>query len=151
MINSISNGISVRPPLHMADAPVRKIEIYETDARYVPAELYIKTRSAEMETDWTHVWEDLGLLRPSTVAREIAHQEQGKLMDNVAQKARDGDRIANISSKEKSVFGNIATERYMRQGQANVQLVAAPSQGVFINFRIYAPEIHVEVRGGPLK
>ncbi|MNJ69502.1 hypothetical protein D3C77_658590 [compost metagenome] len=55
--------------------------------------------------------------------------------------------MANIAAGEKNVFGNIAHERYMRKGQKEITLEALPKQGVYIDFRIYPPEIEIDPRG----
>ncbi|MNI19690.1 hypothetical protein D3C73_731350 [compost metagenome] len=126
-------------------------KIYQTDASYIPAELHISTRNPEMVADWTPIWEELGLPRPLTVSRELVQKRGSELLEGIAQKSRDGDRIANISSGEKNVFGNLALERYIRKGQTEVALVSLPSQGLHIDVTIYPPEIYVEVRGRNLK
>ncbi|WP_127194041.1 DUF6470 family protein [Paenibacillus anaericanus] len=127
------------------------IKIYQTSAAYTPAELNITTRNPEMQADWIPVWEELGLPQPSTVARELVQKRVGQLENDIAEKSREGDRIANISSGEKNVFGKIAMERYMRQGQSTVVLMAIPSRGLHIDVKIYSPEINIEVRGRLLK
>ncbi|CAH0118017.1 hypothetical protein PAE9249_00482 [Paenibacillus sp. CECT 9249] len=118
-----------------------------TQFTYVPAEMHIRTHTAEMEANWTPVWEELGLPRPLTVAHEIKQQAQSEIMNGIAQKARDGDRIANLKTREKNVFGNMAMERYIQKGQREVTLVAAPAFGVNIDVKIIPPEIRIETRG----
>ncbi|MNJ74180.1 hypothetical protein D3C77_710720 [compost metagenome] len=49
--------------------------------------------------------------------------------------------------KEKNIFGQIAHDRYMREGAKEITIDVIPKQGVHIDFRIYPPEIHVEARG----
>ncbi|GGH32997.1 DUF6470 family protein [Paenibacillus segetis] len=115
--------------------------------KYRPAELTVRLTSPEMITDWTSVFDDLGLKRPDSLMNEIGQQSQGIYLSNIALKAQEGDRVANISSGEKNVFGHIAHERYMRNGQKEVTLEALPRQGVYIDFRIYPPEIQVDPRG----
>lgn len=115
--------------------------------KYRPAELTVRLTSPEMITDWTSVFDDLGLKRPDSLKNEIEQKSQGIYMNNIALKAQEGDRVANISSGEKNVFGHIAHERYMRTGPKEVTLEALPKQGVYIDFRIYPPEIQVDPRG----
>ncbi|GAA0377841.1 DUF6470 family protein [Paenibacillus motobuensis] len=114
---------------------------------YRPAELSVRLTSPELETDWTSVFDDLGLKRPGSLMKEITSESKMITLQNIAAKAQEGDRIANISSGEKNVFGHIAHERYMRKGQKEVTVEALPRQGVYIDFRIYPPEIHIEARG----
>lgn len=114
---------------------------------YRPAELNIRMKSAEMDTDWTSVFNDLELKRPMTLAKEIEQQARSKAIENVAIKAQEGDRMMNIAAGEKNVFGRIAHDRYMRNGQKEVTVEAIPHQGVIIDFRIYPPEISIDPRG----
>ncbi|MNW45371.1 hypothetical protein D3C74_226340 [compost metagenome] len=115
--------------------------------KYRPAELSVRLTSPEMTTDWTNVFDDLGLKRPHSLMREVEGQIQASTLQDIATKSREGDRIANIASGEKNVFGHIAHERYMRKGQKEITIEALPRQGVIIDFRIYPPEIQVDPRG----
>ncbi|MEK4239934.1 DUF6470 family protein [Paenibacillus sp. FSL H7-0714] len=115
--------------------------------KYIPAELTVQLHPAELVTDWTTVFDDLDLKRPQSLMRDLANQNRSIAIENVSIKAQEGDRIANISSGEKNVFGAIAHDRYMRKGQKEITLEALPRQGVYIDFRIHAPEIQVDARG----
>ncbi|WP_055106059.1 DUF6470 family protein [Paenibacillus ihumii] len=115
--------------------------------QYRPAELTVRLTPPEMITDWSSVFDDLELKRPHSLMREIEGKIQGELLQNIATKAQEGDRVANISAGEKNVFGKIAHQRYMQNGQKEVTIAALPTQGVYIDFRIYPPEINVEARG----
>lgn len=115
--------------------------------QYRPAELTVRLTPPEMITDWSSVFDDLGLKRPHSLMREIEGRIQGGVLQDIAAKVQEGDRVANISSGEKNVFGNIAHQRYMRNGQKEITVEALPRQGVYIDFRIYPPEINVEARG----
>lgn len=115
---------------------------------YRPAELSIRLTSPELVTDWTSVFNDLGFKRPDSLMRELQQQSQGISLQNIAVKTQEGDRVANLAAGEKNVFGHIAHERYMRKGQKEVTIEALPRQGVYIDFRIYPPEIQVDPRGG---
>jgi hypothetical protein len=114
---------------------------------YRPAEITIRMKSAEMETDWTSVFYDMELKRPITVAKELGQAAMAKAIEDVAIKAQEGDRMMNIAAGEKNVFGKIAHDRYMRNGQKEITVEAIPHQGVLIDFRIYPPEITVDPRG----
>lgn len=114
---------------------------------YRPAEITIRMKSAEMETDWTSVFYDMELKRPITVAKELGQAAMEKAIEDVAIKAQEGDRMMNIAAGEKNVFGKIAHDRYMRNGQKEITVEAIPHQGVLIDFRIYPPEITVDPRG----
>lgn len=114
---------------------------------YRPAEITIRMKSAEMETDWTSVFYDMELKRPITVAKELGQAAMAKAIEDVAIKAQEGDRMMNIAASEKNVFGKIAHDRYMRNGQKEITVEAIPHQGVLIDFRIYPPEITVDPRG----
>ncbi|MFR9710718.1 DUF6470 family protein [Paenibacillus sp. MB22_1] len=114
---------------------------------YRPAEITIRMKSAEMETDWTSVFYDMELKRPITVAKELGQAAMEKAIEDVAIKAQEGDRMMNIAVGEKNVFGKIAHDRYMRNGQKEITVETIPHQGVLIDFRIYPPEITVDPRG----
>ncbi|RCX19081.1 hypothetical protein DFP94_10597 [Fontibacillus phaseoli] len=114
---------------------------------YRPPEITISMKSAEMVTDWTSVFNDLELKRPMTLGKELQQQARSQTIQNVAIKAQEGDRMMNIAAGEKNVFGRIAHERYMRNGQKEITVEAIPHQGVVIDFRVYPPEISVDPRG----
>ncbi|WP_334072157.1 DUF6470 family protein [Paenibacillus sp. A14] len=114
---------------------------------YRPAELTIRMKSADMNTDWTSVFNDLELKRPMTLGKDLEQQARTQTIQNIAIKAQEGDRMMNIAAGEKNVFGRIAHDRYMRNGQKEVTVEAIPHQGVVIDFRIYPPEISVDPRG----
>ncbi|MCH1640511.1 DUF6470 family protein [Paenibacillus timonensis] len=115
--------------------------------KYRPAELTIRLTPPLMETDWTGVYDDLGLKRPSSLLKELNQKSQRVVMENISLRAKEGDRIARIQSGEENVFGQIAFERYMRNGQKELTVDALPKHGVVIDFRIYPPEIQVNPRG----
>lgn len=78
---------------------------------YRPAELTVRLTSPEMITDWTSVFDDLGLKRPNSLMREMKQESQGISLQNIVVKVQEGNRVANIAAGEKNVFGNIAHER----------------------------------------
>lgn len=114
---------------------------------YRSPEITISMKSAQMDTDWTSVYNDLELKRPETLGKELEQQAKAKAIQNVAIKAQEGDRMMNIAAGEKNVFGRIAHDRYMSNGQKEITVEAIPHQGVVIDFRIYPPEISVDPRG----
>ncbi|MFU1796317.1 DUF6470 family protein [Paenibacillus azoreducens] len=114
---------------------------------YVPAELTIRTQAAELQTDMTEVYEDLGLKRPSTMGQEISGEARQILLQNTALKAQEGDRMLNPKARKGNVFGDIAHQRYMRTGPKEITIEALPKHGVHIDFRIHPPEIHIETKG----
>ncbi|MCG7384094.1 DUF6470 family protein [Paenibacillus sp. ACRRY] len=114
---------------------------------YIPAEITISRRDAEMSVDWTEVFNDMDLKRPGALMKDLKQRTEIQFIQNLATKSQEGDRIANIASGEKNVFGNIAHARYMRNGQKEINVELVPKQGVHIDFRIFPPEIHIEARG----
>ncbi|MBY9077609.1 hypothetical protein KIH86_27730 [Paenibacillus sp. HN-1] len=118
-----------------------------TWGKYIPAELTVRLRPAELTTDWTSVYNDLDLKRPQSLMKDLEQEARSQGLENIAIKAQEGDRMANLAAGEKNVFGAIAHSRYMRSGQKEVTVEALPSQGVYIDFRIYPPEIHVDPKG----
>ncbi|MEC0370807.1 DUF6470 family protein [Paenibacillus chibensis] len=114
---------------------------------YVPAELTIRTQAADLQTDMTEVYEDLGLKRPSTFRQEDTAETRQILLENIALKAQEGDRMLNPKARKGNVFGDVAHQRYMRTGPKEVTIEALPRHGVYIDFRIHPPEIHIEAKG----
>lgn len=114
---------------------------------YVPAELNIRTQAAEIQTDMTEVYEDLGLKRPSTFRQEETAETRQIHLENIVMKAQDGDRMRNPKAREGNVFGDNAHQRYMRTGSKEVTIEALPRHGVYIDVRIHPPEIHIEAKG----
>lgn len=114
---------------------------------YIPAELTIRTQAADLQTDMTEVYEDLGLKRPSTFRQEDTAETRQILLENIALKAQEGDRMLNPKARKGNVFGDAAHQRYMRTGPKEVTIEALPRQGVYIDFRIHPPEIHIEAKG----
>jgi len=117
----------------------------EVDAHYRPAEMTIRRRLPEIEADWTRVWEDLGVLRPSTNAREQAKKSEQTLHEDLVHLVRNGDRIRDIKQEPGNIYGKIAFETYMRKGAVDVTVVAAPRQGPKFDVRIYPVEIDIKV------
>lgn len=101
-----------------------------------PADMKINYHYPTIEADWTLVWEDLGLKRPSTISKEWKDEAIQEGLEGAKQKARDGDRIANLKAHEDNVYGNIAFEAFLRrQGDVEVIVDALPDQGP--DFDIY--------------
>ncbi|MCM3338732.1 DUF6470 family protein [Paenibacillus sp. MER TA 81-3] len=121
-------------------------QIQSNTFRYEPAELHIRNHSAEMDTNWEQVWDELGLKKPLGVAREVREVSQEAALQATVQYAQEGDRLGNIA-KQKTTFGQLAFERYMQKGQKEVRIYALPSQGVSIDVRIFPPEIQVQTKG----
>ena len=106
------------------------------------AQMDIRTKNPDIRADWTHVWEDLGLERLSTVSRKLTAKYQREYLNNVAQKARDGDRLANLAG-EKNAISNIAWESMFRKRKVEVELEALPREGPRFEVTIYPPDIKV--------
>jgi len=145
----IIQAITTGPPLGIPKPnPVRTITPKtEVDASYVPAKLEIRNRSAEMDTDWRQVWDELGLQRPSTYQKEfdgkIAAEFAQDLTVNVQQGDESGD-LRNPSSP--NIFGRQAYEDYMRKSRVEVAIDVAPKSRVKFDIRVHPPEIDVQVR-----
>jgi hypothetical protein len=115
--------------------------------QYRPSDITIRSKQAELTTDWTNVYNDMDLKRPETLRRDTSRQIEATFTESIAVKAQEGDRIGHLASHEKNAFGHIAYERFARHGQKEVNVGLVPTQGVYIDFKIYPPEIHVEARG----
>lgn len=115
--------------------------------RYEPAQLDIQLRNPEMDANWEAVWEELGLLPPSSFAKELKSEATQQAAENLVSRVQEGDRLGNIAKNKQLTFGDIAFERYMRRGVKDVQLFALPRLGVSIDVTIYPPEITIETKG----
>jgi len=125
---------------------VRQIQAAPT-YRYEPAQLDIELHNPEMDANWEAVWEELGVLPPSSLAQDLKARAMQQGLDNIATRVQEGDRIGNIAKNKDLSFGDLAFERYIRRGVKEVQLQALPRFGVSIDVRIYPPEITVETKG----
>lgn len=111
---------------------------------YRPAEMDIQVRSAEFTIDWRRVWDSMGLENPQSFMRSRNQQITHEAAEAVAQKARDGNRIAkSVKNKDQGVFGDLAFEKFMREGQPNIKHVLMPAQGPKIEFTTYMPKITI--------
>ncbi|ANS76099.1 hypothetical protein AWM70_17165 [Paenibacillus yonginensis] len=115
--------------------------------QYRPADITIRIKQAELTTDWTNVYNDMDLKRPEKLRKDLSGKTNAEFTQSVAEKAQEGDRIGNLARNEKNAFGHVAFERFTRFGQKETNIALVPSQGVYIDFRSYPPEIHVEARG----
>src|SRR5690606_34185020 len=107
----------------------------EVDARHIPPEIEIRNRPAEIEADWTQVWEDLGVRRHYTLLKELTDKAQRELAEEIVVKVRQGDEKADLRNREPNIFGRHAFENYMRRSKAEVVLDAVPRFGVKFDVR----------------
>ncbi|WP_088548161.1 DUF6470 family protein [Paenibacillus aquistagni] len=114
--------------------------------QYEPAELDIKWQPAEMDADWDAIWEEIGVLPSSALTKSLSEEAVRKGLESIQTRAQEGDRVGNIA-KGSVTPGQIAFERYMRDGKKEVQLEALPRFGVSIDVRVYPPEIEVKTKG----
>ncbi|MGZ9586267.1 DUF6470 family protein [Paenibacillus marinisediminis] len=121
-------------------------QIQSHSFRYEPAELHISTRNPEMDADWEAVWEEIGVLPPSSLAKELKSDAFLNGLESIAQHTQEGDQLGNIAKNNVS-YGELVFQRYIRSGVKEVQLQALPRFGVSIDVRIYPPEIKVETKG----
>ncbi|HEY8529485.1 MAG TPA: DUF6470 family protein [Paenibacillaceae bacterium] len=119
----------------------------EVDARHIPPEIEIRNRPAEIEADWTQVWEDLGVRRHYTLLKELTDKAQRELAEEIVVKVRQGDEKADLRNREPNIFGRHAFENYMRRSKAEVVLDAVPRFGVKFDVRVHPPEIEVRTPG----
>lgn len=118
----------------------------QTDVRYQPPDLKIKTRQADMDVDMTHVFEDWGALRPSSFRKEIENRAEKAYVQGVTDEVRNGRRIRDIHKESGNVYGQIAFQTYMRGANREVVLDALPKQPAKIDIRIHPPEIDFEMK-----
>jgi len=125
-----------------ADLRIRRASVL-IDLKTEPARMEIRTRNPDIRADWTQVWEDLGLERWSVYMRKQTAKFKKEALDKIAQKARDGDRLANLAAGEKNAISNIAWESMFRKAKPEVQLAALPRHGPRFDVKVYPPEIKV--------
>ncbi len=130
--------------------PVKPIQTVtppaKVDARYEPARMTIRNRAAEMDTDWTPVWDERGAKKPYSLLRECNERTQRHYAEDLVAQVRDGDRIGDLRNKGQGIFGDVAFARYMRQNHVEVTMVAAPKYGLHFDVRVHPPEINVETK-----
>lgn len=114
------------------------------NVQYQPAELTIQRKDPDIQVDWRPVLDSLGLKTPTGFLREREMRTTQQFYENVAQTARDGDRMENIASGEKNVDGKIAHGKYMRSLQVETNVGLMPERGPIFQVSIYPPDIHVE-------
>lgn len=131
-----------------ADLKIERADVL-LNIKTEPARMDIRTKNPDIRVEWTHVWEDLGLERQSTVIRKTTAKFKREYLDGVAQKARDGDRLANLAAGEKNAISNIAWESMFRNRKVEVELEALPREGPRFDVTIYPPDI--EVRPGKVE
>lgn len=137
-------GTARDPRLIKPQAPVQTvIPPADIHPQYEPATLNIKQGQADMSVDWTEVWENMGIHRPSTSAREQAAKSQQELAEDTAIDVRNGDRTRDINREKGNIFGKIAFETYMRKGEADTKIVTSPNFGPKIDIRVHPPQIKV--------
>ncbi|WP_372629508.1 DUF6470 family protein [Cohnella sp.] len=145
----IIQGITSGPPLGIPKPnPVRTIiPKAEVDASHVPAKLEIRNRSAEMRTDWRQVWDELGLLRPSTYQREMDKKMEAEFAQELIVNVRQGDEAGDLRNPSKpNIFGRQAYEDYMRRSKVEVAIDVAPKSRVKFDIRVHPPEIDIQTR-----
>lgn len=117
------------------------------DASYTPAEIEITTKNVEMDADWEPVWEELGVLKPSTQAKELSAEARREILERISDRARNGRRIRDIHMEKGNIYGKIAFEKYMKSNKVDIRIEALPKFGVQIDVKIYPPEIRVSTKG----
>ena len=138
-------GTARDPRLIKPQAPIKTvIPPADIHPHYQPAVLTIKRGQAEINADWTNVWENMGIRRPSTSAREQARKSQEELAEDIEFDVKNGDRIRDIHKNKGNIYGQIAFETYMRKGEADSKIVTAPNFGPKIDIRVHPPKIKVQ-------
>lgn len=121
-----------------------KQEAPRVDIDSKPADMQIQRHDPDIQADWTHVWEDLGLKRISTLAEERKAEGARKALELIGQIARNGDRVADLKAREDNVFGNIARDEFFRRrGEVEVVLDALPNQGPTWQVNVRPPDIEI--------
>lgn len=145
IIQGITSGLPLGIP---KPNPVRTITPkVEVNASHVPAKMEIRNRPAEIETDWRQVWDELGLLRPSSYQREMDNKMAAKFAQDLAANVRQGDEAGDLRNPSKpNIFGRQAYEDYMRKSKVEVAIDVAPKSRVKFDVRVHPPEIDIQAR-----
>jgi transposase len=144
-INDIRSG----PPLGVPKSqPIRTIAPpADVKAGHIAAKLEISNRSAEINTDWRQVWDELGLLRPSSFQRERSNKLDAEYAQELLTNIRQGDEAGDLRNPSKpNIFGRHAYEDYMRRSKVDVVIDIAPKSRVKFDIRVHPPEIEVQTR-----
>ncbi|GIQ69969.1 hypothetical protein XYCOK13_27930 [Xylanibacillus composti] len=121
-----------------------KQELPKVEIESKPADMKIQRHEPVLQADWTQVWEDLGLKRPSTLAAERKTESEQQALEFIQRTAQNGDRVANLKAREENVFGNIARDEFFRRrGEVQVVLDALPNQGPKWQVDVRPPEIEI--------
>ena len=121
-----------------------KSHLSRFDIETTSVELHIRQRTAEIDAEWDHVWEDLGLKKPLSVAREQAARVTGEWLENVARTARDGDRIRASTGLDPGMVARIAGERMRESREKEIVIDALPDEGPRFQVTVHPPEIEVK-------
>jgi len=121
------------------------IPINSITSSYRAADMEIMNRSADLHIDLRKVWNSMGLENPLDYMRSKNTRIVQESVEGVAQKARDGDRIArSVQNKVNNVFGDIAHDKFLRIRKVETVLTLMPSARPEITITTYRPEIHIE-------
>ena len=145
----IIQGITSGPPMGIPKPnPVRTITPKtEVNAAHIPAKLEIRNRSAEIDTDWRQVWDELGLLRPSSYQREMDSKMAAEFAQELSVNVQQGDEAGDLRNPSKpNIFGRQAYEDYMRKSRMEVTIDVAPKSRVKFDVRVHPPEIDIHTR-----
>jgi len=144
-INEIRSG----PPLGIPRIePIRTITPpADVKAGHIAAELEIRNHSAEISTDLRQIWDELGLLRPSTFLRQIESKISAEYTEDLVVNVRQGDETGDLRNPSTpNIFGRHAYENYMRKSRVEVEIDVAPKSRVKFDVRVHPPEIDVQPR-----
>jgi|HigsolmetaGSP12D_1036236.scaffolds.fasta_scaffold00259_6 hypothetical protein len=147
MTNGVSGGSIGEIFSARVQALVRQVSRpSESAVRYTPPDLQVRFHPAEMNIDMTQVWEDIGVLRPSSFLHELKNKAEQAYSAGIIDEVHNGRRIRDIHKEPGNVYGRIEFAKFMRNANKQVVLAGAPKQPAKIDIRIYPPEIHFNIK-----
>lgn len=114
--------------------------------RMYPIEMEVHKQDPKLHVDMQPVYDSMGLRNPLQAALDKGSEVTWKFYEAVGQAARDGDRMMNISRKEKNPFGNMSVERFFQRNQVATNVGLMPEVLPDIHFEVYPLEINVDVQ-----
>lgn len=114
--------------------------------RMYPIEMEVHKQDPQLHVDMQPVYDSMGLRNPLQAALDKGSEVTWKFYEAVGQAARDGDRMMNISRKEKNPFGNMSVERFFQRNQVVTNVGLMPEVLPDIHFEVYPLEINVDVQ-----
>lgn len=133
-------GLDIQKPKQSIQQPQAVMEIHQE-----PTKLEIRRSNWKLIIDQTQAWHEMNLKDPFTLTRDWAGDGYRQLLEGIAQRVAEGNRLAAIEYGGNPI-ADIAKQKNT-PGPANFNIAFIPSYGsVKINFT--PAELHINWRQG---